>query len=186
MAGKRKTAAAVFSAALLIGMLVCCICDAAISNAFTWSLISSASIVFAWLVCVPAILMDKWRAAGSLISISVFILPYLYILSRLLNTTAVFSVGAVVAVISDLYLWIVLALIRYMGAKRPSTYGAVCLSAIVFLSAANAALSRLISPPFIDVWDLLTAALLLLISIPLFAAGRAKKLPSNAPGTSRQ
>lgn len=186
MARKRKIAAVAFSAVLLIGVLVCCICDAAISGAFTWSLVSSASIVFAWLVCTPAILMGRRGAAGSLISVSIFILPYLYLLSRLLHVSAVFSVGAVMAVVSDLYLWVVFAIIKYMGAKRFFTYGVVCLSAVVFLFAVNALLSKLIGQPFLDAWDLLAAALLLLVSIPLLTAGRAKGRSPHAPEAPRQ
>lgn len=186
MTKKRKIAAIIFSAILLTGLSVCCICDAAISRSLSWSLVSSASIVFAWLACTPAILMGRRGIAGSLISVSVFILPYLYLLSRLLRVSAVFSVGAVIAVISDLYLWAVFAIIRYMGSKRFFTYGVVCLSAIVFLLAVNALLSKLIGQPFLDVWDLLAAALLLLVSIPLLTAGRAKGLSPHAPEAHRQ
>lgn len=44
-----------FSAILLLGILVCVICDVAISGALTWSWYPVSSILFAWLVCVPAL-----------------------------------------------------------------------------------------------------------------------------------
>ena len=48
-----------FSAALLIGIMVCLICNIAISGNLTWSLIPAGSIVFAWAVCFPSMILGR-------------------------------------------------------------------------------------------------------------------------------
>ena len=52
---KNTIVAVLFSSLLFVGLLVCIICDFAISNQFTWSRITTSSIAFAWLVFIPII-----------------------------------------------------------------------------------------------------------------------------------
>lgn len=175
MTKKNQIYSVIFSAILLVGIVIPCICDAAISGKLTWSRISLSSIILSWLIFLPIMMMGKRGIAWSLTSISVFILPYLYILSALLNTRMVFSIGAIMAIIFDLYLWIVFAIIKYIGAKKLQTYGILFLSAIPFLLIINAALSKLIAEPFIDGWDVLAIILMLIASISFLAGGYAQK-----------
>ncbi len=72
-----------FSVTLLIGIMVCLICNIAISGNLTWSLIPVSSIVFAWVITFPSIILGKRGIMVSLISFSVFIIPYLFLLSSL-------------------------------------------------------------------------------------------------------
>lgn len=72
---------AVFSAALLTGITVCLICDFAISGTLTWSSIPVSSSVMAWLITFPSIVFGKKGIKLSLISLSIFTVPYLYLLS---------------------------------------------------------------------------------------------------------
>jgi len=175
MAKKNKVVFPTFSAVLLIGILVCCICDLAISRGLTWSLISLISIVFAWLLCAPPLALGSKGLIGSLLSASLFALPYLFLLSRLLRVNAFFSIGAILAALSILYLWIVFAVVKRLGPTRLFTYGIVVLSAVPFLLVLNAALARLISEPFLDIWDILTVAILLVLAIPLLVCGAVKR-----------
>lgn len=48
-----------FSVTLLIGIIVCLICNIAISGNLTWSLIPVSSIVFAWGISFPSIILGK-------------------------------------------------------------------------------------------------------------------------------
>ena len=66
-----------FSITLLTGIMVCLICNIAISGNLTWSLIPVSSIVFAWVISFPSIILGKRGIIISLISLSVFIIPYL-------------------------------------------------------------------------------------------------------------
>ncbi len=87
-----------FSATLFIGIMVCLICNIAISGDFTWSLLPVSSIVFAWVIIFPSIILGKRGIIISFLSLSVFLVPYLFLLSNLINVKEVFSVGAVLAV----------------------------------------------------------------------------------------
>ena len=84
-----------FSATLFIGIMVCLICNIAISGDFTWSLLPVSSIVFAWVIIFPSIILGKRGIIISFLSLSVFLVPYLFLLSNLINVKEVFSVGAV-------------------------------------------------------------------------------------------
>lgn len=175
MAKKNHILSIGFSVILLVGIVIPCICDMAIFGKLTWSLISLSSIIFAWLTFFPIIMSGKRGIVWSLASISILIFPYLYILGNLLSTKAVFSIGAIMAIISDIYLWTVFAIIKYIGYKKIQTYGIVCLSAIPFTLIVNASLSGLIAEPIIDIWDIFTIGLLLIASIMLLVCGGIAK-----------
>ena len=125
-----------FSAALLIGIMVCAICNIAISGNLTWSFIPVSSIVFAWVITFPSIIWGKRGIIVSLISLSVFIVPYLFLLGSLLKTKEVFSVGAVMAVASIIFLWLIVAVFKRMERKL-AALGTTFLSAIPFMIIVN-------------------------------------------------
>lgn len=107
-----------FSVTLLIGIMVCLICNIAISGNLTWSLIPVSSIVFAWVITFPSIILGKRGIMVSLISFSVFIIPYLFLLSSLIKAKEIFSVGVVVAIASIIFLWIIAAIFNRIGKTR--------------------------------------------------------------------
>ena len=82
---KNAVISLLFSATLLIGIMVCLICNIAISGNLTWSLIPISSIVFVWVVSFPSIILGKKGMLISLISLSAFVIPYLFLLSRLIK-----------------------------------------------------------------------------------------------------
>lgn len=69
---KNMVVSIIFSATLLIGILVCAICDIAISGTFTWSLIPISSIIFAWVISFHITILGKRGIIGSLLSLSLF------------------------------------------------------------------------------------------------------------------
>ncbi|MCI8479831.1 MAG: helix-turn-helix transcriptional regulator [Oscillibacter sp.] len=165
-----------FSAALLIGIMVCLICNIAISGNLTWSLIPAGSIVFAWAVCFPSMILGKKGIIVSLISLSVLIIPYLFLLSILINAKEVFSVGAVIAAASVVFLWIIAAVFYRMGKTRKLTaLGIVFLLSILFMSAINIMLAKMIGEPVFDQWDILSAFILLISAFVSFICGYVKK-----------
>lgn len=172
---KHVIISALFSAALLVGIIACFICDLAISHSLTWSPIPAISMIFAWAIIFPGI-SGKKKAVGSFISLSIFIIPYLYLLSRLVRINAVFSVGTAVAIISVLFLWLLFAIFHYIGKKQKLTaLGVSFLSAVPFIFIINGILAKMISQPFIDVWDLLSVFVLLVSGAASFICGYKKK-----------
>lgn len=165
-----------FSVTLLLGILVCLICNIAISGHLSWSLIPINSMVFAWAITFPIMRMGKRGLAAGLISLSIFILPYLYLLSHLTKTKDVFSVGAVMATASMVFLWIIAFVFRCIGkARRYLALGITFLLAVPFLFVINVLLSRRIETSLLDVWDVLTVFILLLLAFVSFICDHAKK-----------
>ncbi len=166
----------IFSAAIVIGMLVCIICDIAVSGSLTWSLIPIVSMAYAWAIVFPGLIMRKGRLTASLVSASVFTVPYLYMLSVLTGVHAVFVIGTAAAAASLIFMWIIAAVFIGMGKSRKRTaFGISFLLAVPFEFAVNLLLSRLIGEPVFDVWDMLTMFIFLIIAFACFVSGKAEK-----------
>lgn len=165
-----------YSAVLLTGIMVCFICNLAVSGTLTWALIPISSIVFAWIISFPGILLGKRGILVSLLALSVFIIPYLYLLGSFIKVREVFSIGAAMAVVSIVFLWILAAVFIRIGKKRKLiALGITFILTIPFMIIINVILSRMIEEPVLDVWDMLTAFLLLIFAFVSFLCDYAKK-----------
>ncbi len=165
-----------YSGTFLTGIMVCLICNLAISGNLTWSLIPISSIVFAWVISFPSIILGKRGIIVSLISLSVFIIPYLFLLSSLIKVKEVFSIGAGMAVVSIVFLWIIAAVFNRIGKTRKLiALGITFLLAIPFLFTINGILSNMIAEPILDIWDMLSIVLLLISAFISFLYDYAKK-----------
>ena len=165
-----------FSTTLLIGIMVCLICNIAISGNLTWSLIPVSSIIFVWVISLPIIILGKRGIIASLLSLSVFIIPYLFLLSNLTKTKAVFSIGTMMSIISILFLWIIVAIFNRIGKSKKLVFlGITFLLAIPFVFIINIILSKMIAEPILDVWDMLTVFILLISAFVSFIYDYAKK-----------
>ena len=165
----------IFSVPLLIGVIACVLCDMALSGGLTWSLIPASSILFAWIVFFPTTILGRRGICGSLISLSVFILPYLYVLCTLVKIRLVFLIGAVMSIIAMIYLWLVFILFHRLRDRKLAAARAAVLLAIPFTFLINIVLSRFISTPVIDAWDIFSIFVLLIIACGLFVCERVKK-----------
>lgn len=166
----------VFSVTLFVGLMVCLICNLAISGNLSWSLIPASSIIFAWIISIPSIILGKKGMIASLISLSVFIVPYLFLLSRLLDIKAVFSIGTAMAAASIIYLWIIAAVFKRFGKNRKlAAFGIIFVLAIPFIFIINIILSKMIAEPILDVWDMLFVFILLILAFVFFIFDYAKK-----------
>lgn len=165
-----------FSATLLIGIMVCLICNIAISGNLTWSLIPVSSIVFAWVISFPSIILGKRGIIISLVSLSVFIIPYLFLLSSLIKAKEIFPIGSVTAVASIVFLWIIVAVFKRIGKTRKLlAWGITFLSAVPFMFIINVILSKMIAEPLIDMWDMLSVFFLLILAFVSFICDYTKK-----------
>ncbi len=165
-----------FSVTLLIGIMVCLICNIAISGNLTWSLIPVSSIIFAWAILFPSIILGKRGIIVSLISLSVFIIPYLFLLSRLIKVKEIVSVGVVMAIASIVFLWIIVAIFNRIGETgKWIALGIIFLLAIPFMFVLNILLSKMIAEPIFDIWDMLSVFILLILAFVSFLCDYAKK-----------
>ncbi len=166
----------IFSAVLFAGIIVCLICNIAISGSVTWSPIPVSSIAFAWVIFFPSVLLGKRGIIPSCISLSVFMIPYLLLLSRFLKVNGLISIGVPVAMASILFLWGVVAVFQRMGKQgKWVALGIVFLFAVPFMLIINVILSKAIATPILDGWDMLSVLLLLLLAAASFIYGHVKK-----------
>lgn len=159
--------AVLFSMMLFVGIMVCLICDLAISGHVTWSLIPVSSIVFSWLILFHGILLGKRGGVMCCVSLSVFLLPYLFLLASLVKVKEVFSIGARIGAASIVFLWIIV-IVFGRARRKPAALGATFLTAIPFVLVVNMILSKMIAEPFFDVWDLLAVFVLLVLAAGAF------------------
>ncbi len=170
--GFKRLGAVIFSALLFTAMAVCFICDMAISGRLTWSLIPAVSIVFGWAVCLPGIRFGKKGIVRCFGWLSGLIIPYLYVLSRLINVREVFTVGGTMAVISVAFLWMVIGVFKKMwSGKKRAVFGTVCLVSALFVVTVNVVLSRMTGSPVFNVWDGITVLVLLVSAGVSFGLG---------------
>lgn len=173
---KNTVLSVLFSITLLLGILVCCICDLAMSGVLSWSRIPTVSILFAWVISFPSIAFGKRGVIKSLISLSVFIIPYLYLLSRVLKVKEVFRLGAAISLVSLAFLWIVFAVFCRIGKTRKfAAWGAAAVLAVPLSTIVNFLLARMAGQPVFDVWDFLSNSILLLLSAVFFLCDYAEK-----------
>ena len=134
---------------MVIGILVCCICDVAISGTLTWSLITLSSILITWIASFPVILLGK---KGVLV-----------------------AMGAIMSIYTLVFLWIIYILYYRLKERKLLATGITFLFAIPFTLLINITLSKLIGEPVIDVWDILSVFILLIVSVAFIIGDYARK-----------
>lgn len=165
-----------FSIILLTGIMVCLICNIAISGILTWSLIPVSSIVFAWVIAFPGIILGKRGIIVSFISLSIFVIPYLFLLGRLIKVKEIFSIGAALAAVSVAFLWIAVAVFKRVGKTgKLLASGIIFLLAVPFMFIINIILSRITGEPVPDIWDILSVFILSVLAFSSFICNYARK-----------
>lgn len=165
----------IYSIILLLGIIICSICDIAVTGELTWSSITLCSIIFAYVISFPVIILGKRGMTGSLISCSIFLIPYLYILSILIKVGAAFTIGWVMSLMSITLLWILFLIYRRLNARKLRAAGITALLLIPFSFCINIALSKMIFEPIVvDIWDILSSFILLVTAFIFFVMDYAK------------
>lgn len=157
-----------FSLLLLVSIAVCAICDMAISHSFTWSLYPISSIIFAWLVFTPIIRFSEKGICGSLISCSIFIVPFLYVLNKLIgNSNLFFPISIRISFIGVVYLWIIFILFKILKARKFLATVISLLLAIPGDILIYFTISKMTSETF-DVWNIVTFFIIILTASAFF------------------
>jgi hypothetical protein len=165
----------IYTVTLFIGMIVSCICDFAISGTMTWSLITLSSIFITWIVFFPVILLGKKGILAAMITFSILIIPFIYILSILININKIFSIGAVMSLITLVFMWIVYFLYCRLKKRKLLATGIAFLFAAPFMLLINVTLSTMIREPVIDIWDIRSVFILLIIAVAFIIGDYAQK-----------
>ena len=172
---KNTLISTIYTIAMGIGILVCCICDIAISGTLTWSLIVLSSVLVTWIASFPVILLGKRGVLVAMIAISISIVPFMYILSILIKVNEVFSIGAVMSIISLVFLWIIYITYHRLKGRKLLATGITLLLAIPFTILINSTLSKMIGEPVIDIWDILSVFILFILAVAFIIGDYARK-----------
>lgn len=165
----------VYAVTLVIGILVCFICDVATSGMLSWSLITFCSILFAWIALFPMILLGKKGIFVSLVSVSVFIIPLMYILSILLKVREVFQIGTAMSVIALIFLWVIFAVHHRLKNRKFLAMGITFLLAIPLMLSINITLSKMIHEPVIDAGDIIAVFIFTILAFAFIIGDYARK-----------
>ena len=101
--------------------------------------------------------------------------PFMYILSVLIKVSEVISIGAVMSVITLAFLWIMYVLYYRLKERKLLATGITFLITIPYSFLVNITLSKMIGEPAIDVWDILSVFILLVIAFVFLIADYARK-----------
>lgn len=158
----RSICAGLFSVSLFVAFIVCVICDYSISQRLSWSLYPISSMFFAWIVIFPLIRLPKNGVMVSLISLSLFIIPFLYVIDRLVKTSKyILPIGIRASIISICFLWIIYGLFKFFQNRKLLALGIAFILGSVFCLLINAVVSKVLLEPIIDIWDIFSCILLL-------------------------
>ncbi len=164
------------SVAFALGIAVCVICDLAISRGLTWSLYPISSIIFAWLVIMPMLHFENNKVAMSLVSLSVFILPFLFCIERIYGTIKwVLPLGIPITAVSLIYLWIVFGLFAKTRINRFNIFGIALLMGIPMNLIMDVIVSRFTENTVLDAWDGISYGILVIVALCLFVGGFIRK-----------
>lgn len=158
----RSICAGIFSISLFVAFIVCVICDYSISRQLSWSLYPISSMFFAWIVIFPLIRLPKNGVMVSLISLSLSIIPFLYVIDRLVKTGKyILPIGMRVSIISICFLWIIYGLFKLFQNRKLLALGISFILGSVTCLLINAVVSKVLLETVIDIWDIVSCILLL-------------------------
>lgn len=163
-----------FLALGLAGIITTSIVDFALNGGFTWSLLPISAIVFSWLCVLPPLFFSKRGIDTMLLSISIFILPFLYIICKLTGRAWFVAVGIPMSISGLAMVW----LIRAVFATRLSIWNKLALSVLIAAAGSiiiDFMLGKVLSDGGFDIWSLMAVAILVVVAILLFGIGRIRK-----------
>lgn len=82
-----------------------------------------------------------------------------------IKVNEIFRIGAVMSMISLVFLWIIYILYDRLKERKLLATGITFLFAIPFTFLVNITLSKMIGEPVIDIWDILSVFILFIIAV---------------------
>lgn len=166
----------VISAISLLAIIVCIICNYAIERNLSWALFPVSSIIFVLLVTMPLILWVKKRTIMSLIMLSVLIVPFLFVLEKIIGIEGLLMpIGMRVSAIAVIYLWLIFFLFSNSKVYTYVSTAIVLFAGLPVTWGINTVVSKFTGQPVTDIWDVLTYSILAILGIAVFMFGYAKE-----------
>lgn len=168
-------AKAAITALCFLSIFICIICDIDISGRLSWSLYPIAAVSFAWLVIFPLFQFKKYNVCISLISLSIFIIPFLFILDKIIGgAKLMMPLGVTISIVSIAYIWVIYFLFSIKKLEKWNMDAVAVLLGIPVSIIINYIISKFIVQPMIDVWDILSYGIMIVISAIFFYRKKQK------------
>ena len=171
----RRMVGTIFSIVMLLGIVVCMICNFAVTGAITWSLYPICSIIFVWAVTFPLIVHQQKGMLISLCSVTVLLCPFIWVLSRLTGVGMVFVAGWRISAGVILYLWIVYAIVNIWRKRKWFATGIAIFVGIILCIVINLIVSALFATPVTDVWDIIAYVIMGILAVSCFVYDKIKQ-----------
>lgn len=159
----------------ITSIVVCSIIDFALTKSFTWSLYPITSVIFVWIAVFPLLYFKKHQLIFSLCSFSIFLLPFLFILKKVLNlqTDWFMPLAFPVSLILVLLLWIIFFLYKFTKFNRWKLSSVIVLFIIPLELIINYIIENFVeTEKIIDIWDILVFAIVIAVSAVFYALGQ--------------
>ncbi len=163
------------TAALLVGVLVCLICDVATTRSISWSLYPLGSAVLAWCVTAPFLLSNKRAGVYALSALTILIVPFLLLIQYQTAASWLYPVGVFCALSSLAYLWIVLILWSFTRINRWYVAAITLFLAPVLDYAITAIIGGGVSASLGDPFNLVTLISCAAAGIVLYTIGYTRR-----------
>ena len=170
----RRMVGTIFSIVMLLGIVVCMICNFAVTGALTWSLYPISSIIFVWAVTFPLIVHQQKGMLISLCSVTVLLCTFIWVLSRLTGVGMVFVAGWRISAVI-LYLWIVYVTMKILRKRKWFAAGIAIFGGIILCIVINLIVSALFAAPVTDVWDIIAYVIMGILAVSCFVYDKIKQ-----------
>lgn len=95
--------------AMILGVFIPCLCDFYLNYSFTWSMISSTAIVYAWIIVTILFYSKKNNIIKAIIAASIGVIPLLYVIAEKIYTVQWFYQEALfIGIFTNVYIFIIL------------------------------------------------------------------------------
>ena len=163
---KKKMYEIIFVILLLVGVIVCTVCDILITGSYTWSLVPISAVVFAWVALLPVTRYGKKGIWASILILNACIFTYLYIIGNVAKENElIYSIGWKMARNSILYLIGIFALFKIFKKRKFRAIGLSLMLGIPVCININFNLAHIYRQAAIDIWDMLSIFTLLTLSV---------------------
>ncbi|OCA82760.1 helix-turn-helix domain-containing protein [Pseudobacillus wudalianchiensis] len=160
----------------LISILVCMICDVAVSGHLAWSPYPVASMIFVWLIITPLFHFKRNKVRKALFSLSIFIIPFLFALNQIMGgTKLLLPLGIPLSLIVVCYIWVIYLLFTTEKMTRWTLASISIVTGIPLGITIDSVISKFVNQPIMDVWDLLSYGTLVIAAMITFFIGRKGK-----------